>query len=222
MDEAKLRELLDQVVARKLTVDAALQQLQAANSEADLGFAHVDLERQRRCGFPEVIFCEGKTNEWVEAVVNRLIEAGQDCLATRLCSDQAKYLEQRFPQAQLDSVARTFWLPANQTKAPNRSCRRHHGRHQRSAGSARSSCHRRGGWLRDHTAGGCRCGRHSSSLAAPRSIQGRRCDRRGRGNGRSAPQRCRRPGRLPCDRCADKRWLRRRIRRRGTTANDAQ
>ena len=42
---------------------------------ANLGFAHVDLQRRDRCGFPEVIFCEGKTCAWVEAVVQKLIEA---------------------------------------------------------------------------------------------------------------------------------------------------
>ena len=52
--------------------------------EADLGYAHVDLHRKERCGFPEVIFCEGKTKEWIEGVVRQLVEAKQHCLATRL------------------------------------------------------------------------------------------------------------------------------------------
>src|SRR5205085_10306428 len=78
---------------------------------ADLGYAHVDLQRRQRCGFPEVIFCEGKTSAWVEGVVRQLIAAGQDCLATRVNAEQAAYLAERFPQAQQDRVARTFWLP---------------------------------------------------------------------------------------------------------------
>ena len=80
-------------------------------AEADLGFAHVDLQRRERCGFPEVIFCEGKTCEWVEGVVGRLAEARQDCLATRVSAEQAESLARHFPQGQQDRVARTFWLP---------------------------------------------------------------------------------------------------------------
>jgi pyridinium-3,5-biscarboxylic acid mononucleotide synthase len=114
MNPADLRELLDQVHAHQLTVDAALRQLQNAGSEADLGFAHVDLERRRRCGFPEVIFCEGKTSEWVEAVVAKLAENGQDCLATRVSAEQSAYLAQRFPLGLQDRIARTFWLPAGE------------------------------------------------------------------------------------------------------------
>jgi NCAIR mutase (PurE)-related protein len=80
--------------------------------EADLGYAHVDLHRKERCGFPEVIFCEGKTKEWVEGVVRQLVESGQHCLATRLNAEQATYLAEKFPKAEVDRIGRTFWLPA--------------------------------------------------------------------------------------------------------------
>src|SRR5439155_14784846 len=115
MDAHALRHLLEQVRSQGLSVDAALAQL---HPEADLGFAHVDLERRQRCGFPEVIFCEGKTSEWVAEVVGKLLDAGQDCLATRVSADQAAHLAARFPQAQQDRVARTFWLPVNTPAAP--------------------------------------------------------------------------------------------------------
>src|SRR5438445_18296 len=112
MDKNDLRSLLEQVRAGEIDVDSALGRLDVAPI-VDLGFAHVDLHRRERCGFPEVIYCEGKTWEWVEGVVRKLIEAGQDCLATRVSSEQAEHLGQLFPQAQQDRVARTFWLPAN-------------------------------------------------------------------------------------------------------------
>jgi NCAIR mutase (PurE)-related protein len=72
----------------------------------------VDLHRRQRCGFPEVIFCEGKTCEWVEGVVRQLVAAGQDCLATRVSQEQAEWLTRQFPTAQQDRIARTFYLPA--------------------------------------------------------------------------------------------------------------
>jgi NCAIR mutase (PurE)-related protein len=112
MDVTELRNLLEQVRRQALDVDAAVEKLHTLPSVADLGFAHVDLQRRQRCGFPEVVFCEGKTNTWVEGVVLQLIQAGQDCLATRVSPEQATYLAERFPQAQQDQVARTFWLPA--------------------------------------------------------------------------------------------------------------
>jgi pyridinium-3,5-biscarboxylic acid mononucleotide synthase len=108
-----LRNLLSALASGTLDLEAALSRLQG-DRVADLGYAHVDLDRRRRCGFPEVIFCEGKTPEWVEGVASKLLEAGQDCLATRLNPTQASYLSQKFPQAEIDLVARTFWQPAQQ------------------------------------------------------------------------------------------------------------
>jgi NCAIR mutase (PurE)-related protein len=112
-----LRSLLQSLLCGKQDLEGAFQLLNKP-TVADLGYAHVDLHRQQRCGFPEVIFCEGKTPEWIEGVVNRLKEAGQDCLATRLNPSQATYLAQKFPQAEIDSVARTFWLPMTKADRP--------------------------------------------------------------------------------------------------------
>ncbi len=112
MDANELRALLEQVRAGQLGVDAALQRVGGA-AVADLGYAHVDLHRRQRCGFPEVVFCQGKTSEWVEGVARQLAAAGQDCLATRVSDEQAAHLASRFPHAEQDRLARTFWLPAS-------------------------------------------------------------------------------------------------------------
>jgi NCAIR mutase (PurE)-related protein len=111
MNPDDLRSLLEQVQTGRLSVDAAVQSVQSSGV-GDLGYAQVDLNRRQRCGFPEVIFCEGKTAEWVEGVVRRLVEAGEDCLATRLNPEQAAHLACCFPLAEQDRIARTFWLPA--------------------------------------------------------------------------------------------------------------
>jgi pyridinium-3,5-biscarboxylic acid mononucleotide synthase len=111
VDPADLRELLEQVQSGNLGIDAALAKMRPP-AVADLGFAHVDLQRRDRCGFPEVIFCQGKSSEWIEGVVQKLIDAKQHCLATRVNDEHAVSLAKRFPTGQQDRVARTFWLPA--------------------------------------------------------------------------------------------------------------
>jgi NCAIR mutase (PurE)-related protein len=115
MDPTNVREILEQVQAGRLSIDAGLARLHSP-PVADLGYAHVDLHRRERCGFPEVIFCEGKSSDWIEGVVRKLAAAGQDCLATRVNPEQAEHLQRTFPQAQQDRVARTFWLPAVQSR----------------------------------------------------------------------------------------------------------
>jgi len=112
-----LRHLLQLIQNGQLSVDKALERLQSP-AVADLGFAHVDLHRRQRCGFPEVIFCEGKTCEWVSGVVTKLLEAKQDCLATRVNEEQAAHLSRLFPEGRQDRVGRTFWLPAGNPPTP--------------------------------------------------------------------------------------------------------
>ncbi len=116
MEPVDLREMLEQVKAGKLTIDAALELHKPA--VADLGFANVDLHRAQRCGFPEVIYCQGKTNEWIEGIVRKHIEAKQHCLATRVSEEQAVHLVVHFPAATQDRLARTFWLPAGALEPP--------------------------------------------------------------------------------------------------------
>jgi pyridinium-3,5-biscarboxylic acid mononucleotide synthase len=108
LSPAELRDLLEAVKTGQLTVDSAAAQFSPPTT-ADLGYATVDLHRAQRCGFPEVILAEGKTAEWIEGVVRKLMEAGQDALATRVSPQQAEHLRAKFPEAEQDLVARTFF-----------------------------------------------------------------------------------------------------------------
>lgn len=118
MSPAELRALLEQVRSGALAVDAAVERVGGA-AVADLGYATLDLERKDRCGFPEVVFAEGKTAEWVEGAIRRLAEVGQDCFVTRVSDAQAEHLARHFPRADQDRLARTFWLPsAGERPAP--------------------------------------------------------------------------------------------------------
>ncbi len=118
MEPQDLRALLEQVHTGQVSVENAVARL-GGQPVVDLGYAHVDLHRRERCGFPEVIFCQGKTCEWVAGVVRQLAAAGQDCLATRVSPEQAEHLAEQFPQAEQDRLARTFWLPAGPPNPPS-------------------------------------------------------------------------------------------------------
>lgn len=113
MSNDAIVELLEKVQTGGATVAEAAEELARihASGVAELSYATLDLHRKDRCGFPEVIFAEGKTPEWVEGGVRRLRDAGQDCFVTRVNSAQAELLSTHFPEAEQDRIARTFWLP---------------------------------------------------------------------------------------------------------------
>lgn len=70
--------------------------------------ARVDLDRKRRCGFPEVVFCEGKTPEAVADIFAALVEAGQQAFGTRATPEHAAAVQNRFPTAEYHAIARTI------------------------------------------------------------------------------------------------------------------
>ncbi len=104
-------QVLEAVAAGRVSVAEALAQLNAAPPSAELGYATVDLDREARCGFPEVVYAENKTAEWTAGALDALVAAKQAAFATRIPPAQFDGLAARFPGAELDRVARTLWLP---------------------------------------------------------------------------------------------------------------
>lgn len=115
MTSVEIRQLLEEVAAGRLSASDAAERIKPL--DAELGYATVDLDRGRRCGFPEVVFSEGKSADWLVGVIHRLTDAGQDCLATRVNDEQASRLLREFPSAMQDRVGRTFWLKAQPRQA---------------------------------------------------------------------------------------------------------
>ncbi|WP_437187702.1 nickel pincer cofactor biosynthesis protein LarB [Planctomicrobium sp. SH668] len=72
----------------------------------------VDLERQARCGYPEVIYAPGKTDESLLLGVQTLLEANQNVLVTRCTSAQATLLSTAHSQLISNPRAKTIrWNP---------------------------------------------------------------------------------------------------------------
>jgi len=78
-----LMDILRSVASGASTPEAAAEALRSS-TEADLGFARVDLHRQARRGRPETIFCQGKTWDQVGRIASAMLEAGQNVLLTRM------------------------------------------------------------------------------------------------------------------------------------------
>jgi NCAIR mutase (PurE)-related protein len=84
---------------------------------------NLDLDRQRRCGFPEVVFGPGKTIEQLREIVSVLLQHGQPVLATRIDESQAAGLVEAFPGGRYNAVARTFRVSNRDEPSPKPSLR---------------------------------------------------------------------------------------------------
>lgn len=82
MNEKQLEKLLTEVKDGSLGIEEAVQRLRHLPFE-DVGFAKIDHHRTLRCGFPEVIYCPGKTAEQIAGIFEKLAQTGQNVIATR-------------------------------------------------------------------------------------------------------------------------------------------
>jgi NCAIR mutase (PurE)-related protein len=102
---------LEQVQSGQVEIDAALDRLRHLPFE-DLGFARVDHHRQLRKGFPEVIFCPGKTTDQIIRIFESLAAKGNNVLATRAGPEVFDALAGtgKFPKARYEVLARAIVL----------------------------------------------------------------------------------------------------------------
>jgi hypothetical protein len=107
MDRWELEKLSGDLLAGRLS-QAEFVAAIAAPKSAELGDVTLDLDRQRRCGYPEVIFGQSKSVETLAAILRRLLDAGQPVLATRVEAEKGQWLVREFPSGRYNAVARTF------------------------------------------------------------------------------------------------------------------
>ena len=192
--------------------------------EDDGGFAKVDLHRRLRCGFPEVIFGQGKTAEQIEGILRVLLRHEQGGLVTRVDAGDRRAPAAGLPRGRAQpasagpsgsagpddpgpKLGKVVVVTAGTSDLPV-------------AEEARVTAE---AWNCEVTlvADVGVAGLHRLLQPARRAGRGRR-DRRGRRHGRGLAERRRRPGRLPGDRRADEHRLRGQLRRPGRAARDAQ
>lgn len=88
--------------------------------EGALDFALLDTRRAERTGYPEVVYCLGKTVEQAEAIMIRMRELSLPVLGTKAGPDLAARILRRFPEGRYDETGRTLTigsvLPAEERK----------------------------------------------------------------------------------------------------------
>lgn len=86
------------------------------DSFCDLGFTKLDTGRKERTGFGEVVFCQGKRNEFLKDIFSRLFEANGEVLGTRATQEQFELVKEILPQATYDSVSRIIKVQGEKKK----------------------------------------------------------------------------------------------------------
>lgn len=113
-----LSEILESFRAGKLGVEEVLERL-AEFHYLDLGCAKLDTHRELRVGYPEVIYCPGKTVRQVATIVGAMLERGSNVLATKASLEQYEAVRRLSPDAVFNQPAGTIAIRKKEIIQPD-------------------------------------------------------------------------------------------------------
>ncbi len=115
MDNSLIKDLLSKLYERSISIEEALARLKDLPF-SDLDFAKVDHHRALRKGYPEVIFCQGKTAEHVVEIVKVQISHNETVFGTRADKTILQAVKSEIHDVEIDSLAGCFWKKSSHWK----------------------------------------------------------------------------------------------------------
>lgn len=117
MDLSALRTLLEGVKQENVSIDEALGKLQDLPFK-DLGFAKIDNHREVRVGYPEVIYCAGKTVQQVRDIIKFMLTKDNNILATRATQEMYEAVKELCVEAEYSEMAKTITINRKEVRVP--------------------------------------------------------------------------------------------------------
>ena len=117
MNIEELKQLLGKIQEGSMSVDGALDKLKYLPFQ-DLGHTKLDNHRELRQGYPEVIFCQGKTTDQIIHIVDSMIGRGQNVLGTRADKETYKAIVEKYPSARYNELSRTLTIKDSDYDVP--------------------------------------------------------------------------------------------------------
>lgn len=107
-DKKLVWDVLHDVSDKKLSIRKAAEILKGLPS-SDLGFANIDYARLSRCGFPEAVYCEGKTVAQIRRIAREMLAHEKFLLLTRLSEATYRILKKAFPVLRYNKLGRVAY-----------------------------------------------------------------------------------------------------------------
>jgi len=106
--EKILKEVLFGVREKKISLKSAAKVLSGFPS-TDLKFANLDSSRHFRCGFPEAVYCEGKTTEQIKRIAKEMLKRDGFVLLTRLPEAVYNRIKRALPNLKYNRLGRAAY-----------------------------------------------------------------------------------------------------------------
>ncbi|MBU3111578.1 nickel pincer cofactor biosynthesis protein LarB [Clostridium lacusfryxellense] len=107
MNSEEMKKFLKNIKNGDISIDDGIDKLKDL-SYSDLGFAKIDNHRELRVGYPEVIYCEGKTVQQIKDIVSLMLTKDVNILGTRASKSMYEGVKEVCGDAQYNELARTI------------------------------------------------------------------------------------------------------------------
>lgn len=111
----EVREILRQVRNGELSIEDAEKYLKRQPFE-EMGYATLDSHRELRSGFPEVVFCSGKPDEYLTSIYQKLYELQGEVFGTRADRHQYEMVRKVLPEVVYDEISHILKIEAEDKK----------------------------------------------------------------------------------------------------------
>lgn len=109
MDQRHIKEILEAVASGEISIDEATDALKTLPFD-DMDFANIDNHRALRSGYPETVFCQGKTDKQIAEIMARLAEGNDNLIGTRATRENFEAVRKLLPDAEYIEDARLIVL----------------------------------------------------------------------------------------------------------------
>lgn len=117
MNAKELEKILREIRAGEVSIDEAMERLRDF-PYTDLGFARIDHHRELRTGYPEIVYCAGKTPEQVRAIFEAMDGHDNNIIGTRAGKEMFSYISPFFPGAVYFETARIISIHKKEITPP--------------------------------------------------------------------------------------------------------
>ena len=111
----ELKKILEDVKNNELDIHSALEILKDLPYE-DLGYAHIDHHRSIRNGYPEVIYCKGKSDEHILGIIDRMNKKNTNILGTRCRKETFEKIIKIYPNAEYEELSQILRIKNEEIK----------------------------------------------------------------------------------------------------------
>ena len=113
-----MKKLLEGLRNGEMSVEQVMEKLKHMPFQ-ELGHTQLDTHRELRKGYPEVIYCQGKTVSQVKDIVDRMVDGGNNVLGTRASKEMADSIASDHPEVKYHEPSKTITLKQHEYDTPS-------------------------------------------------------------------------------------------------------